>query len=418
MPARRLLLALTVIAAVFILGVAQPASGEDVLRPPRPRSGQSGSLADLGEMALERLPWDTKIIRANLSADQPVAVAACYLMQEDLLVVSQTSMVYCMSRRDLTPRWVMRLRAPLAWVPSEGPGHYTFLVKATDGAYWVHAFRKRSGAEENGFPARMRSAASSGLANNGRRVFVASLGSPRNNRTLESISLADGKFGWGWRTGGLLWAAPVMEPTGGSVIIAGEDGTVTSLPAGMEAPGSANWARNLGRSAAITATPAVTPDHVVVGANDGTLRCLSLQSGEIQWMHGLTDPIRKSPWVLGTREKSRRASTVEGGPDIEVDTFSGIAMARNAKGLHAFDLRTGAELFTSTQEKRPICKQGRWVLLMDGNGSIKFRDAENGYEVQDTLSLKMFDLIPTNGSDGAIYGCTHDGGIVAAIPAK
>ena len=151
MPARGLLLALSVIA-LCVLGAQHPAEGGDG----RPSCGPGAmSLADLGEKALEKLPWDAKIVRANLSSDRPVAIAACYLMQQDLLVITREGLVYCMSRRDLTPRWVSSLKTKLHAFPAEGPTHYSFLTKAPDGAYWVQAFRKRSGAEETGFPARL-----------------------------------------------------------------------------------------------------------------------------------------------------------------------------------------------------------------------------------------------------------------------
>ena len=415
MPGRGLLLALTLIVGLCVLGVTQTAAGDDCLRPAGVQKGDVGSLADLGVKALERLPWDAKILRANLSADKPVAIAACYLMQDDLLAISQTGLVYCMSRRDLEPRWVQSLKAPLAALPSEGAGHYAFLVKATDGSYWVHAFRKRSGAEENGFPSRMPFAASAGLGNNGGRVFVSSLGSPRNNKTLETVSLANGDLGWGWRTRGLLWASPVCDPSGNSVIIAGEDGTITSLPGGMDKPREPNWARRM--TGAVTATPAVTPEHVLVGSNDGTLRCLELGSGEVLWMHGIDAAIRTSPWILGGMETVKRETGVEGASEVAITAYTGVAFARNRDGLFAFDLRSGEELFKDGAGSRPLCRQGNYVLVLDGNKNVLFRDKSKGYEVKGKLPLSMFDLIPANTTDGAIFACTHDGGIVAAIPA-
>ena len=59
-----------------------------------------------------------------------------------------------------------------------------------------------------------------------------------------------------------------------------------------------------------------------------------------------------------------------------------------------------------------------WVVTLDSRGQALLHDAENGYEVKGRLGLQMFDLMPTNASDGAIDGCTHDGGLVAAIPKR
>lgn len=417
MRARDLLLAMMVLG-LCVLGAAPLVAGEageDCLRPPRAQAGESSSLADLGEQALERLPWDTKIVRANLSADRPVAIAACYLMRDDLLLVSQIGRVYCLARRDLTPRWVQSLKGTLGAIPSEGPDHYVFLVKSTDASFWVQAFRKRSGGEETGFPSRLPFACSSGVGNSGSRIWVGSLGSPRDNKLLESVSLADGRLGWGWRTRGFLYASPVVDPSGKSVIIASESGMVTSLPAGMNTPEEPNWVRSV--HSPVVATPVVTPEHVVVGAQDGTFRCLELASGEVLWFHGLDTPLRTSPWVLGRTTRVRRASGVEGAGDIEVMAYVGIAFARNQGGLHAFDLSRGGKLFCDEPLSRPIVRKGRYVLTMDKKRTLLFRDAESDYEIKGRLGLQMFDLIPTNSTDGAIYGCTHDGGIVAAIPA-
>ena len=43
-------------------------------------------------------------------------------------------------------------------------------------------------------------------------------------------------------------------------------------------------------------------------------------------------------------------------------------------------------------------------------------DSTDGYQVKGTLSLGMFDLLPTNSIDGTLYGVRSDGNIVAAVP--
>ncbi len=401
--------------SVGLLVVSASAGAGDCLRPSRPVPAQGATLADLGAAALERLPWDTQIVQANLSRDRPVAVSGCYLMDQDLLVIAQTGLVYPMARRDLTPRWVTALQSALAAVPGEGPAHYVFLVKAPDGAYWIEALSKRSGAKSDRFPVRLSFAASSGVDSDGSRVYVGSLGSPRNNRTVESVSLADGRRGWGWRTHGLLWATPVVSPDGQSLIIAGEDGTVTSLSTGVTEPSEPNWSVHL--TGAIDATPAVTPAHVVVGSQDGILRCIDLGSGQVKWLQGLDDPIRTNPWVFGRKQKVKRSSGVEGAPEIEVEVYGGIAFAHNRRGLFAFDLEKGTPLFNDPAGLRPLCWSGRWVVTLDASRTATFWDSQDGYQAKGRLGLQMFDLIPTNPKDGGIFGVTHDGGVVAAVPA-
>jgi outer membrane protein assembly factor BamB len=343
-----------------------------------------------------------------------MAVAACYLMNDDLLVVEQTGLVYCMARRDLTPRWVSSLKAPLDQKPAEGPTHYVLLVQAADGAHWLHAWSKQTGAEAPGFPRRLPYAASAGVAATASYAFIASLGRPGDARTLDSVSLVDGNDGWGWRTSALLWASPQVDPSGGSLILAAEDGVITSVATGGARPDAANWMRRM--TAAVTATPAVSPDHVVVGSHDGIVRCLDLSSGEVLWLEGIDAPIKVAPWILGSMRGESRSSGIEGAPDIAVQTFQGAAFVRNRAGLFAFDVRTGTRLFEDPAATRPIALVGDYVLTIDRNRNVDLRDSKDGYKVKGRLKLGMFDLVPTNSSDGAVYGVTHDGAIVAAIP--
>jgi hypothetical protein len=405
-----------VLVALACGPVTTPVTAGDGLKPERPATeGQVGTLADLGERALERLPWDVHIVRANLSARRPMAVAGAYLMQDDLLIVSQTGLVYPMAREDLSVRWVNSLKGPLAAVPGEGPSEYVFLVKAQN-SYWIHAFSKRSGAELDRFPVQLPFAATGGVDSDGSRVYVGSLGSPGHNRILEEISLADGRRGAGRTAPGLLWAAPQVDPSNASLILACENGVILSMGTGLNAPEEPLWRQKI--PGAISATPVVTPAQVVVGSQDGLFRGIDLATGEVLWLEGTDAPIKVRPWVLGQNTVSRRSAGVEGAPPIEVEVYSGIAFAKNRAGLSAFDLQTGAPLFREKDGRKPVARYGRWVVTLNEHCNAVFRDMESNYGVVDRLPLQMFDLIPTNTSGGAIYGVTHDGGIVAAIPKK
>lgn len=150
------------------------AADDGVLKPAHSVRG-AVSLADLGAQQLERLPWGVNVIQVNLSARQPVAIAGAYLMKSDLLCVSSTGMVYCLSRRDLSPRWVSSLEGRLAYLPTEGPTHYAFIVQAHDGKYLVHAFAKRNGADANGYPVRLPFAVSAPAGVDGGQVYLGSL---------------------------------------------------------------------------------------------------------------------------------------------------------------------------------------------------------------------------------------------------
>ncbi len=396
---------LPALALVLVLGAPNAASGNE--------RGATASLGDLGERALEKLPWPAHIIRADLGRDRPVSVAGCYLMDQHLIVITAGGRITCLDQRNFEPRWVNSLKAPLARAPAEGPTHFVFLCKDHMGVFWAQSISKRSGTEASPSPVRLPYACSAGIDANGSSVFLASLGSPRSNKTLETVSLITGRRGWGYSSTGMLWADPRLDPDGDIVIIAGDDGVVTALPADASTPARENWIRDIGGS--IRGTPAVTPEHVVVGNADGTLYCLNIFSGAVNWLQGLDEPIRTAPWVLGGYETQQVDTGVEGAASVERRTFTGLVFARNVKGLHCFDLVSGKPLFQDERGGKPVLRNGKWVVTQQGP-FLTFRDATDGYKVVHSMKLGMFDLIPTNDGSNVLYACTHDGTLLAAVP--
>ncbi len=403
--ARRALLIVTV-ALLAVVSHNNDAGASD------PMQG-IGSLADHGEQALGKLPWKSTIVRANLSKRIPTSISAMYLMEKQLLVVTSSGMVHCLDRRNLEPRWAHALRYPLAKPPAEGATHYAFLLKDHMGAHWVHAISKRSGSAGARWPVRLPYAASSGIGVNSALVFVGSLGSPKNNTTLETVNLVSGRRSWGYRSTGLIWGAPALVPGGEIVVIAGDDGVVTALSGGASAPSSENWIRDLGGGA--WGTPAVTPEHVVIGNDDGILYNLNLFSGAVNWLKGLDERIRADPVVIGGYETITKAAGVEGAAPIEVRKYTGMVFARNVKGLHAFDLNSGKALFKDGAGGRPLLRNGKHLLTVK-NRMITIRDISKNYAVSGRLNLRMFHLMPCNKANGELYACTADGMVVAAIP--
>lgn len=411
--------ALTALFAVALLLMPASASGEEnssVLREKRPVQGYT-TLLNMGVQAMERLPWDKQVLRFSLSSERPVAIEATYLMDEHLLIVSHTGMVYAVSRNNPAPRWVAGLKHPLAKPPAEGPTHYAFLTKDHRGSYWIETFRKSNGQPGNRFPKRVGFAALGGLDLNGSSVFISSLGSPRDNRTLETINLVTGRSAWGYRTTGLVWGSPVVTENNDAVILAAEDGVVSSVPASATPPQGRNWGRQL--SGAITGGIALTAEHALVGTHDGLFYCLDVLSGEVKWMKSVGGKVKMTPWFLGSTVTRQVASEIEGANPIEIRRFEGLAFARNGSGTHAFDIQTGKLLFTCPAGARPISKNGKWLVTHDTNArELHLRDASDGYKVKARLDAKMFALIPRNTSGTEIYGVTHDGGVVSVLPPK
>ncbi len=410
-------LALLAIPAAVLgsrLGSAR-AEGSDVLKPARPAQGAT-TLAKFGEQQLERLPGDWLITRMSLGAGRPVAVASVWVMRDDLLVVEANGRVTCLGRRDLSPRWMWTLSGVLdaKHPPSEGSGHYVFLTRADGGQYVVDALGRRNGLPPPGFPVRLPYGVSSGVAANTSMVWIGSLGGPRDNKTVASVELATGSPGWGWYTTGMLRADPQLDPRGETLIVCGDDGVVTALPATSSRPANPAWVTR--GSGAITCTPAVTPEHVLLGSHDGLVRCLDVRTGEVLWMKSVGEAVRTAPWVLGGMVTEERSTGVEGAAPLKVDVYEGLAFARNVAGTHCFDLRTGDLRYTDPAGSRPLCRVGKWLLTVDGDRRVTVRDASDKFAEKGRLELSMFDLLPTNEHDGTVYGVTADGYVVAALP--
>ena len=403
------------IAAVAILAAGfttQVASGDGVREVGG--VGGIGSLADHGVAQLEKLPYEAHIIRANLGKKRPMSIAACYLMDTRLLVVSASGRLYCMDRRNLEPRWVNTLRFPLARPPVESATHYVFLLKDHRGSFWLQAISKRTGAAPDRFPVRLPFAASGGIAANSAMAFVPSLGSPGNNRTFETINMVDGKRGWGYRTTGLIMGGLATEPGGSIVVAAADDGVVTALTGKAIAPKSENWIRDVG--GIIHGAPAVTPAHVVVGNHDGIVYNLNLFSGKVNWLTSVEEAVRKTPVIFGANKEIEKNTGVEGAAPIKVKRYVGTVFVRNVLGLHALDLESGKKLFLDERGGRPVAEQGKYLMTCNRGRTLTIRDNSDGYKITQSLNLSMFDLIPTNTKNGEIFACTSDGAIVAVIP--
>jgi outer membrane protein assembly factor BamB len=427
MSRRALVLA---VAATFVVGVAgckrggmpRPvAGGPEVVgfgpgpAGPGPMMGLH-TIADRGEQTLAHLPWQPDVLRANLASRGPVALTGFYLMHDDVLAISNTGTIYCLSLRDLTPRWVSTLRYPLLKPPAESPVDYVFLVEDPRGAAYLEVFSKRSGAESDASPIRLRFAPSSGIAATAAAVYVGSLGSPVDNKTLEVVNLVDGSLGWGYRTSQRIVADPVLDPAGEILVVASEDDAVTALPANPPGtpPSQELWiSRTLGAN---SATPVLTKDWAFVGSQDNMLRGYNVHSGEVQWMRGTDAPILRAPWVLGGQVVAEVASGgAEGAPKVKVETFEGIVFVRNALGLHAFDATTGDPLFRDRLAERPLVRMGSWLLTMNTAKGAQIRQGKD-WAVQSTVDFSWADFVPTNGADGVVVTATTDGMVLLARP--
>jgi outer membrane protein assembly factor BamB len=407
---RVLVLTLATTLTASLAGPALVAGG-----PGTPVVRRGSTLAEGGTRALEGLPWSPDVIVASLGRTGPVALTQVYVQSQDVLAVDNRGKVFCLSRRDLEPRWVTSLKAPLAAPPAESPSWYVFLLRDASGAAWLQWVSRRSGADADHSPVRLDFAPSSGVSATDGLAFVGSLGSARGNKTLESINLADGSPGWGYRTAGRIVGTPIVDPAGDMVLVAVEDKGLMSFPA-SQSPLSAsimNWRTET--LAANKLPPAVTKDWGFLASDDNLVRGFDIHSGTVMWLQGIDAPALKAPWLLGSLVTRDIAAGGEGGTAARVQRFEGYVFVRNQLGLHAFDAASGEPVFKDANADRPLAMVGDWVVTVDAAKTAQLRRGK-GLPVEKVASLNMFDFLPTNTRDGTIIAGQSDGTIFLAVP--
>jgi outer membrane protein assembly factor BamB len=305
--------------------------------------------------------------------------------------------------------------APLAAPPAESPLHYVFLLRDASGAAWLQWMSRRSGADADRSPARLEFAPSSGVSATASTAFVGSLGSARGNKTLETINLADGTPGWGYRTTGRVVATPTVDPAGDVVIVACEDKSLMSFPASQSPLSAAtmNWRKET--LAANKLPPVLSKDMGWITGDDNLVRAFDIHSGNVLWTQGIDEPARKAPWVLGGLVSKTVATGGEGSTAARLERYEGYVFVRNPLGLHAFDAATGEVVFKDASAERPLVKSGDWVLTLDASNQAQLRKGK-GLPVEKTVNLGMFDFLPTNSRDGTIVAGLSDGTIFLAVP--
>jgi hypothetical protein len=373
------------------------------------------TLAERGERELEALPWHPDVLRANLAVNGPVALTRVWCMADDVLAVDVTGRLYCMSKRDLSPRWISTLKAEPKFAAAESATHYVFLEVDPRGSWWVQWFSKRNGAEADRSPVRLPFAASAGVSATSSTAYLASLGSPIDNKTIETVDLLSGTLGWGYRTHARVTATPSLDPAADTLLVLVEDGSVVALPArpAVDAPAGVQWESTT--LAANRATPVITKDWAFVGSDDNFVYCYDVHGGQVRWRRGTDAPNSKAPWVLGAEVVREVVVAGEGSAKVKVSEFSGWVFVKNALGLHCLDASTGAKVFLDPSGERPIVQQGEWVLTLDTAKAGVLRRGKDLAPVG-AVQLGLFDFVPTNSRDGTVVAATADGVILLAVP--
>jgi len=177
-------------------------------------SGSSGGAAlrdwDAIESGLRSLPIDGLALRMDLSKASTrergdLRIARVHLMRDLILVetADKKPTLYAFDRANLNPAWVTEIQEPTKFTATEGPD-VIYLVSA----HFVHAINSGTGTRalrlSNGLAApflRLPFTPTGGAAAQSDTFY---LGSPSNNKNMESFSGITGQRGWGYRAHGRI----------------------------------------------------------------------------------------------------------------------------------------------------------------------------------------------------------------------
>lgn len=138
--------------------------------------------------------------------------------------------------------------------------------------------------------------------------YIPSLGSPRNNKNIESFSMITGQVGWGYRAPGDILTTPVVggPSTDPKLYFVTRTGLVTCMDAtnyGFPPAGPTRWEMLL--EAGVDYDVHVTEDTasdagaVFVVDREGVVYCLNRITGARRWTHATARTARGGPKVFG-----------------------------------------------------------------------------------------------------------------------
>jgi hypothetical protein len=273
---------------------------------------------DAIEIALMGLGIEGRPIRIDLNQGrkgEQLRFAQAHLTSELLLLETDEKKprLYAFQRGSLQSRWASDLLEPTAFpVASNGD---TVLLVSRHYAHCLEAFTGRGalqfmsgGLEGVTMPPRELPFTPTGGAAVGNDTFyIPSLGSPRNNKTIESFSGVTGQVGWGYRSAADILTTPVVggASTDPKLYFVTRTGLVTCMDATNYGfpPAGPRWEQLL--EAGVEYDPHVTEDtasdagSVFVVDREGVVYCLNRITGARRWTHATSRAARGGPKVFG-----------------------------------------------------------------------------------------------------------------------
>jgi len=319
---KRLVLVFAFVAATMACESSKTtkSSNDEQLRTPggTEATATAGVGRDAVELALLDLGIKGSPLRIDLNQDRKGAAlrfAQAHLIADLILLETNEAKprLYAFTREGLQSRWASDLAEPTAF-PVAANADVVVLVSQ----HYAHALETFTGRSALQFtsgglegipmpPRELPFTPTGGAAVGNDTFYIPTLGSPRNNKTIESFSLITGTLGWGERTSAEILTTPVVggPTTDPKLYLVTRTGHVQCMDATNYGyrPAGSRWEELL--EAAVDYDLHVTEDSasdagsVFIVDREGVVYCLNRITGTRRWTYATGRTARGGPKVFG-----------------------------------------------------------------------------------------------------------------------
>ncbi|HEX5137400.1 MAG TPA: PQQ-binding-like beta-propeller repeat protein [Planctomycetota bacterium] len=279
----------------------------------------TGSIGhDAVQTALMGMGIDGRTLRIDFNQNrkgEQLRFGQVHLTNDLLLLETEAKKprLYAFQRGSLNSLWASDLLEPTGFpVASNGDvvvllsQHYAHCLETFTGR---GALQFMSGSLEGVTmpPRELPFTPTGGAAVGNDTFYVPSLGSPRNNKTIESFSLITGQVGWGYRSASDILTTPLVggPSTDPKLYFVTRTGLVTCMDATNYGfpPRGPRWEQLLEAGVEqdffVTEDTASDPGSVFVVDREGVVYCLNRITGARRWTHATARVARGGPKVFG-----------------------------------------------------------------------------------------------------------------------
>lgn len=242
-------------------------------------------------------------------------------------------------------------------------------------------------------PRRLDVVPSGAAVANDATIYVPTFGTPSGNKTMQSVGLASGYAGWGWRTnndivGGMAKGGP---DAGDEIYFATQDGVVYAFPTynTTERSPEVGWSTAL--NGAVTNDLTIDGDDLGVVLTDGRLVVLDRITGRIRWQ---------------AHASSRESA--EGSASFSKK----YAFYRCGGELRAFDRTTGAKAFAVKGAVSYVAERGGRILFAGAGDTLISIDSATG-KVLGTATLPGWHFPSRPEPNSTIYAVSRNGALMS-----